>query len=58
MKYAAFVFFLFVIHGNGVFSQTQKEWEEKFRSNPNPDSLCEEMRKLSARPHHLGSPYR
>ncbi len=32
-------------------------WEGLFRSVPNPDSLREHMRRLSARPHHLGSDY-
>jgi N-acetylated-alpha-linked acidic dipeptidase len=57
MKYGAYASLLFVIAFGSAFSQTQKDWEEKFRSVPNPDSLRESMRKLSARPHHLGSPY-
>ena len=32
-------------------------WEERFRSLPSPDTLRESLRRLSARPHHLGSPY-
>ncbi|MFQ5629698.1 MAG: folate hydrolase, partial [bacterium] len=32
-------------------------WEEKFRAIPSPDSLRAYMKRLSARPHHLGSPY-
>ena len=31
--------------------------EEKFRSIPNPQNLREYMQRLSARPHHVGSPY-
>jgi len=38
-------------------SQAQREWEAKFRAIPSPDNLREYMRRLSARPHHLGSPY-
>ena len=38
-------------------SQSLHEWEEKFRVIPSPDNLREYMEKLSARPHHLGSPY-
>ena len=34
-----------------------KSWEEQFRSIPDPARLREYMRHLSARPHHLGSPY-
>jgi N-acetylated-alpha-linked acidic dipeptidase len=33
------------------------EWEKKFRALPQPDRLREYMRRLSARPHHIGSPY-
>ncbi len=32
-------------------------WEQKFRSLPDPARLRESMRRLSARPHHVGSPY-
>ncbi|HEV8122641.1 MAG TPA: M28 family metallopeptidase [Gemmatimonadales bacterium] len=38
-------------------SRTEREWEAKFQALPSPDSLREYMRRLSARPHHLGSPY-
>ena len=38
-------------------SQIEREWETKFRAIPDPDSLREHMRRLSARPHHLGSAY-
>jgi N-acetylated-alpha-linked acidic dipeptidase len=38
-------------------SATEREWESKFRDMPVPDSMREAMRRLSARPHHLGSPY-
>lgn len=33
------------------------DWEKKFRAIPQQDRLRENMRRLSARPHHLGSPY-
>jgi N-acetylated-alpha-linked acidic dipeptidase len=33
------------------------EWETKFRAIPQQDRLRENMRRLSARPHHVGSPY-
>ena len=33
------------------------EWEKKFRAIPQQDRLRENMRRLSARPHHVGSPY-
>jgi len=38
-------------------AKAQREWETKFRAIPSPDSLREYMRRLSARPHHVGSPY-
>jgi len=38
-------------------SQNEREWEAKFRAIPDPANLREYMRRLSARPHHVGSPY-
>src|SRR5438105_1493725 len=38
-------------------AKVEREWEAKFRAIPSPDSLREYMRRLSARPHHVGSPY-
>jgi N-acetylated-alpha-linked acidic dipeptidase len=38
-------------------SQIQRDWENKFRAIPDPDNLREYMRRLSARPHHVGSVY-
>src|ERR1044071_8761839 len=35
----------------------QRDWEQKFRAIPSPDNLREYMKRLSARPHHVGSPY-
>ncbi len=32
-------------------------WEEKFRAVPDPHNLRDYMQRLSARPHHVGSPY-
>src|SRR3972149_7171055 len=49
--------FLFILSVTTTFSQTAREWEEKFRSIPKPENLREYMKKISARPHHLGSPY-
>jgi N-acetylated-alpha-linked acidic dipeptidase len=37
--------------------QAEREWEVKFRAIPDPANLREYMRRLSARPHHVGSPY-
>ena len=38
-------------------AQTERQWEGKFRSLPSPQNQKEYMRRLSARPHHVGSPY-
>ncbi|GGH08708.1 M28 family metallopeptidase [Silvibacterium dinghuense] len=38
-------------------SATEVQWEQKFRAIPEPDNIRENMRRLSARPHHVGSPY-
>ncbi len=38
-------------------SATEVSWETKFRAIPEPDRIRENMRRLSARPHHVGSPY-
>ncbi len=38
-------------------SDAERSWEEKFRALPQPDTIRENMRRLSARPHHVGSPY-
>ncbi len=35
----------------------ERQWEEKFRALPQPDNMREYMRRLSAFPHHVGSPY-
>src|SRR5689334_16119971 len=37
--------------------KAERDWEAKFRAIPSPDSLRAYMRRLSARPHHVGSPY-
>jgi N-acetylated-alpha-linked acidic dipeptidase len=38
-------------------ARTEREWEEKFRALPKPQNMREYMRRLSAYPHHIGSPY-
>src|ERR1700760_1504006 len=38
-------------------SATEVSWEQKFRAIPERDRIREDMRRLSARPHHVGSPY-
>jgi N-acetylated-alpha-linked acidic dipeptidase len=38
-------------------SQAERQWEEKFRAIPRAENLRAYMERLSARPHHVGSPY-
>src|SRR5579863_8263764 len=38
-------------------SAAEAQWEAKFRAIPDPGRIRENMKRLSARPHHVGSPY-
>src|ERR1700690_3245384 len=38
-------------------SASQGAWETKFRALPSADNQRDYMRRLTARPHHVGSPY-
>lgn len=38
-------------------ARIEREWEAKFRALPDPARMREAMRRLSLRPHHVGSPY-
>jgi N-acetylated-alpha-linked acidic dipeptidase len=38
-------------------SAAQRNWEKKFQEGIVPGNIRETMRRLSARPHHVGSPY-
>ena len=38
-------------------ARAELEWETTFKGIPEPDSMRGYMQRLSARPHHLGSPY-
>jgi N-acetylated-alpha-linked acidic dipeptidase len=38
-------------------SRTERGWEDKFRAIPDPKILRDSMQRLTARPHHVGSPY-
>jgi N-acetylated-alpha-linked acidic dipeptidase len=38
-------------------SAQERQWEDKFKSIPDPKLLRNYMQRLSARPHHVGSPY-
>ena len=38
-------------------ARAERDWETKFRAIPDPANLRAYMQRLSARPHHVGSPY-
>ena len=38
-------------------AHSEREWETKFRAIPDPANVRAYMERLSARPHHVGSPY-
>jgi N-acetylated-alpha-linked acidic dipeptidase len=38
-------------------STAERDWEAKFRAIPDPKILRDNMQRLSARPHNVGSPY-
>ncbi len=38
-------------------SRAERDWEIKFRALPDPAAMRGYMQRLSARPHHVGSPY-
>jgi N-acetylated-alpha-linked acidic dipeptidase len=38
-------------------ADNSSSWEEKFRAIPSPQNERDYMQRLSARPHHVGSPY-
>jgi N-acetylated-alpha-linked acidic dipeptidase len=38
-------------------SDAERHWEQKFKDGINRDNMRESMRRLAARPHHVGSPY-
>ncbi len=38
-------------------SKAEHDWETKFRAMPDPATMRANMQRLSARPHHVGSPY-
>src|SRR5580698_8833164 len=47
-------------HLTGYSSDTlsiERSWEKKFQDGVVPANIRENMRRLSARPHHVGSPY-
>ena len=38
-------------------SSGERDWEKKFQDGIVPENVRENMRRMSARPHHVGSPY-
>ena len=38
-------------------TRDERDWEAKFRAIPDPANMRAYMQRLSARPHHVGSPY-
>ena len=38
-------------------ARAERDWETKFRAIPNADNQREYMKRLSARPHNVGTPY-
>ncbi|HMA02320.1 MAG TPA: hypothetical protein VKP02_08125, partial [Gemmatimonadaceae bacterium] len=38
-------------------SKTEREWEERFKAIPQPANMRAAMQRLTAHPHHVGSPY-
>ena len=38
-------------------SSVERDWENKFRSIPDPKIMRDSMERLAAHPHHVGSPY-
>jgi N-acetylated-alpha-linked acidic dipeptidase len=43
--------------GEPAAPNPDRHWEERFLGLPSPDNVRESMRRLSARPHHVGSAY-
>jgi N-acetylated-alpha-linked acidic dipeptidase len=38
-------------------AQSERQWEQKFRAIPDPQRIRDNMQRLAARPHNVGSPY-
>ncbi|MEK7406807.1 MAG: transferrin receptor-like dimerization domain-containing protein [Acidobacteriota bacterium] len=53
LRYVAAILAGLVLAG----AQTEREWEARFRAIPEPENMRAYVKRLSARPHHLGSPY-
>lgn len=57
MKSFSLLSLIVISFSSFLVSQTPSDWEVEFRSIPNAEKQREYMKRLSARPHHLGSPY-
>ncbi len=55
--FAALVAALVITSAVGPSAQGSRNWEVAFRGLPDAGNIGEHMRRLSARPHHVGSPY-
>src|SRR5579884_3100033 len=42
---------------NVLTTRTERDWEARYRAIPSAANQREYMRRLTARPHHVGSPY-
>ena len=40
-----------------VGGNAERDWEAKFKAAPDPENLRAYMQRMSAHPHHVGSPY-
>jgi N-acetylated-alpha-linked acidic dipeptidase len=49
---------IFTLTGSLTAQQSgQVDWEQRFKQLPDPKRMKDNMQRLSARPHHVGSPY-
>lgn len=51
------LFIVLLVPDSGFAQPAGTSWEELFRSLPSAEKQLEYMKRLTARPHHLGSPY-
>jgi N-acetylated-alpha-linked acidic dipeptidase len=58
-KYRALALFLLCALTRSLSAQQvgDKAWEQRFKSLPDPQRMRANMERLSAHPHHVGSPY-
>ena len=48
---------IFTLTGSLTAQQSaQVDWEQRFKQLPDPQRMKDNMQRLSARPHHVGSP--